>query len=65
MKKLQKIRISSWFNIRRSIFDIRPRFDRASLHDIIIRLSNAEIGDIVQVEGASIFDLGLVGEMFR
>ena len=26
---------------------------------------HAEIGDFVQVEGASIFDLGVVGEMFR
>ena len=30
-----------------------------------LRLSDAEIGDFVQVEGASIFDLGVVGERSR
>ena len=30
-----------------------------------LTLSDAEIGDFVQVEGASIFDVGLVGEMPR
>jgi len=29
------------------------------------RLSDAEINDFVQVEGASIFDLGVVGESSR
>jgi len=28
-------------------------------------VSDAEIGDFVQVEGASIFDLGVVGERSR
>jgi len=30
-----------------------------------LRLSDAEIGDFVQVEGASIFDLGVVEERSR
>jgi len=33
--------------------------------ELLLRLSDAEIGDFVQVEGASIFDVGVVGEMFR
>ena len=42
----------------------KSRYDEA--FDVFVRwLSGAVIGDFVQGERASIFDLGVVGEMYR